>query len=124
MKRNSMTRRYKWLIGAYLLVVLSLIVTNCVLDYHWYTTNSKFHGLTFFQRNLIRISQLAEVVLSPFEILTSFFVNTSNLRDHESLNFFIVKMIALPFSFLWYFKKIRLQFFAFLKAKLAAYGQG
>lgn len=61
---------------------------------------------------------LGEVVLSPFEILTSFFVNTSNVRDTENLNFFAYKMIALPFSFLWYFKTIRIQLFAFMKRKM------
>ncbi len=115
---SSMTKRYKWLMGIYLFVLISLIISNCWLDYHHFTKNSGFHNLTYFQRNAIRVMSLAEVVLSPFEILTSLFVNTSNVRDTENLNFFAYKMIALPFSFLWYFKTIRLRLFAFLRTKL------
>ncbi len=117
-KKSTMTRRYKWQIFLYLFITGSLIITNCILDYYNYASNSKFHDLTYFQRNAVRVSGLTEVILSPFQIISSLFFNIGNVRDHQNMNFFIFKMISLPFSFLWYFKTIRLQLFALLRRKL------
>jgi hypothetical protein len=112
-----MTMRERIRILIYLGLLLSLIVVNSFLEYNSYTSNYKFHELSWFERRCVQASIMMEVILSPFEMLTTLFIETGNLRDRESIGSILMRFLALPFSFLLYFKTVRMQFFHYFKER-------
>lgn len=101
----------------YLVLTVSLIIINSYLEFNWLTSNSGYAELPYWGRRAVNVSIFAEVILSPFELFKPLFIETGNLRDRESILSIVLRFVALPFSFLLYFKSIRIQFFRYLKKR-------
>lgn len=108
----------------YLVLTLSLIIINSYLEYNWLTSNSGYAELPYWGRRAVNVSTFAEVILSPFELFSSFFIDTGNMRDRQSSTSIVLRFVAVPFSFLLYFKSIRIQFFDFLKRQFVRNTRG
>jgi hypothetical protein len=101
----------------YLVLTFSLIITNSYIEFNGLTSNSGYHELPYWGRRAVNVSTFSEVILSPFELFKPLFIETGNLRDRESIMAIVLRFVALPFSFLLYFKSIRSQFLQYLNKR-------